>query len=123
MANSNQTVADIREESFPDYEARIEDSYIEGYDPVSLGAPHSSLHTRKLWVGMGFILAALFGIGLSVWGVGLNLYGNGTQDQIGDTLLILGLAEVAITLVLGFGLLFAGRKGYRQYRERTGRVN
>ncbi|SDS57269.1 hypothetical protein [Corynebacterium timonense] len=123
MANSNQSVADIRNESFPDYVARIEDSYIEGYDPVSLGAPHSSLHTRKLWVGMGFILAALFGIGLAVWGVGAHLYGTGTQADYGTKLLILGLGEVAITLVIGFGLIFAGRKGYREYRERTGRVN
>ena len=37
MANTPESVADIRSESFPDYQQRIEDAYIEGYDPVSLG--------------------------------------------------------------------------------------
>lgn len=123
MAYSNDSVADIRSESFPDYEARIEDAYIEGYDPVSLGAPHSSLHTRKLWFGLGFILAALFGIGLAVWGAGAHIWGTGTQVDLSNRLLILGLAEFAVTLFLGFALIFSARKGYRDYRTRTGRVN
>ncbi|WP_342318919.1 hypothetical protein [Corynebacterium mayonis] len=123
MADTHDSVADIRAESFPDYEARIEDAYIEGYDPVSLGAPHSSLSTRTLWFGMGFILAALFGIGLAVWGAAANIWGAGTQVNLGNRLLILGLAEVAVTLLLGFVLIAKSRRGYKEYRSRTGRVN
>jgi len=123
MAYSHDSVADIRSESFPDYEARIEDAYIEGYDPVSLGAPHSSLHTRKLWFGLGLILAALFGIGLSVWGAAAHIWGTGTQINLSNRLLVLGLIEVAVTSILGFVLIASSRKGYKEYRKRTGRVN
>ncbi|MEX3504113.1 hypothetical protein [Corynebacterium sp. LK2510] len=123
MAYSHDSVADVRNESFPNYEARIEDAYIEGYDPVSLGAPHSSLQTRTLWFGMGFILSALFGIGLAVWGLGARIWGTGTQENLGDRLLFLGLAEVAITLILGFVCIAIARRGYKEYRERTGRIN
>lgn len=40
---SQHAVADIRSESFPEYEGKIQDLYVEGYDPVSYSAPHSSL--------------------------------------------------------------------------------
>ncbi len=123
MAFSNDSVADIRTESFPDYEARIEDAYIEGYDPVSLGAPHSSLHTRKLWIGLGLILAALFGIGLAVWGGAAHIWGTGSQVDLSNRLLVLGLIEVAATLILGTILIVTARRGYKEYRTRTGRIN
>ncbi|WP_291313307.1 hypothetical protein [Corynebacterium sp. UBA2622] len=123
MAFTNDSVADIRTESFPDYEARIEDAYIEGYDPVSLGAPHSSLHTRKLWIGLGLILAALFGIGLAVWGAAAHLWGSGSQVDLSNRLLVLGLVEVALTLILGVVLISTARRGYKEYRTRTGRIN
>ena len=123
MAFSNDSVADIRTESFPDYEARIEDAYIEGYDPVSLGAPHSSLHTRKLWIGLGLILGALFGIGLAVWGGAAHIWGTGSQVDLSNRLLVLGLIEVAATLILGTVLISSARGGYKEYRTRTGRIN
>lgn len=117
-------VADIRNESFPEYQARIEDTYIDGYDPVSLGAPHSSLNRISTWVAMGLILSTLFGIGLAVWGAGAMVYGFGSQTHdLAQRLLILGVAEALITVILGAILIVIGRKDYKAYRKRTGRVN
>ena len=50
---SQHAVADIRSESFPEYEGKIQDLYVEGYDPVSYSAPHSSLLRYSTWVAMG----------------------------------------------------------------------
>ncbi len=120
----SHAVADIRNESFPEYQARIEDTYIDGYDPVSLGAPHSSLNRISTWVAMGLILSTLFGIGLAVWGAGAMVYGFGSQTHdLAQRLLILGVAEALITVILGAILIVIGRKDYKAYRKRTGRVN
>ena len=117
-------VADIRNESYPEYTGRIEDTYIEGYDPVSLGAPHASLSRTKTWVAMGLILSALFGIGLAVWGAGAMVYGFGSQTHdLAQRLLILGIVEAVVTAILGAILIVVGRKDYKAYRKRTGRVN
>lgn len=124
MASQQHAVADIRSESFPDYEGRIESTYIEGYDPVSLGAPHSSLSRNSTWVAMGLILASLFGIGIAVWGAGAMAFGFGSQTHdLAQRLLVLGVIEAAITLVAGFILIGIGRKDYKAYRKRTGRRN
>lgn len=123
MANTHESVADIRSESFPDYQQRIEDAYIEGYDPVSLGAPHSSLNTHSMWIAMGLILASLFGVGLSVWGAAASIWGMGSETNIGQRLLTLGLIEVAVTAVAAFVLMRIGRREFKEYRTRTGRVN
>ena len=120
---SQHAVADIRSESFPEYEGKIQDLYVEGYDPVSYSAPHSSLVRHSTWVAMGLILASLFGMGLAIWGATLAIYGNGVTTEISSQLILYGLVEAAVTLVLGSVLIVKGRAGYRQYREQTGRVN
>jgi len=123
MASQN-AVADIQSESFPGYQTQLHDSYIEGYDPVSLGAPHSSLSRKATWVSMGLILASLFGLGILVWGAGAHFVGWGAQtEDASRMLMILGGAEMVITLVLAFILLSIGRKDYKNYRKQTGRVN
>ncbi|AQQ14212.1 hypothetical protein CGLAU_01095 [Corynebacterium glaucum] len=123
MASQN-AVADIQSESFPGYQTQLHDSYIEGYDPVSLGAPHSSLSRKTTWVSMGLILASLFGLGILVWGAGAHIVGWGAQtEDASRILMILGGAEMVITLVLAFILLSIGRKDYKNYRKQTGRVN
>ena len=123
MASQN-AVADIQSESFPGYQTQLHDSYIEGYDPVSLGAPHSSLTRKTTWVSMGLILASLFGLGILVWGAGAHFVGWGAQtEDASRILMILGGAEMVITLVLAFILLSIGRKDYKNYRKETGRVN
>lgn len=120
----SHAVADIRNENHPEYAGRIEDTYIEGYDPVSLGAPHSSLSNNLTWVGMGFVLSSLFGIGIAVWGAAAMAFGFGSQTHgLAQRLLILGVAEAIITLVVAFILIRVGRKGYKDYRKRTGRRN
>lgn len=117
-------VADIRNESYPEYAGRIDDTYIEGYDPVSLSAPHSSLTRNSTWVAMGLILSTLFGIGLAVWGAGAMAFGFGSQTHgLAERLLILGVIEAVVTAVLGAILIAVGRKDYKAYRKRTGRVN
>lgn len=120
----SHAVADISNESYRTYEGRIDDTYIEGYDPVSLGAPHSSLAHTQTWIAMGLILSTLFGIGLAVWGAGAMVYGFGSQTHdLAERLLILGIAEAVITAVLGAVLIISGRKDYKAYRKRTGRRN
>lgn len=121
---SQDAVADIRSESFPGYQTKLEDSYIEGYDPVSLGSPHSSLTQYSTWVAMGLILASLFGFGIMVWGIGAHFYGWGAQSEdYSNALMLLGAIEMAVTLALGFLLISRGRKGYKEYRRTTGRRN
>lgn len=121
---SQEAVADIQSESFPDYQTKLEDSYIEGYDPVSLSSPHSSLSRYSTWVAMGLILASLFGLGILVWGIGSKVVGWGAQaEDASNILMILGGTEMVITLVLGFVLISIGRKDYKEYRRTTGRVN
>ena len=117
-------VADIRNESYPEYVGRFDDTNIDGYDPVSLSAPHSSLTRNSTWVAMGLILSTLFGIGLAVWGAGAMVYGFGSQTHdLAQRLLILGIVEAVVTAILGAILIVVGRKDYKAYRKRTGRVN
>ena len=101
-------VADIRNESYPEYVGRIDDTYIDGYDPVSLSAPHSSLTRNSTWVAMGLILSTLFGIGLAVWGAGAMAFGFGSQTHgLAERLLILGVVEAVVTAVLGAILILS----------------
>lgn len=123
MSANNYAMADQASESFPDYSTRIHDHYIEGYDPVSLGAPHSSLERTSTWVGMGMVLASLAGIGLAIWGVGLNMFGYGTSAGEPNTYILIGAIFGVVGIAVGFGLIYYGRRYYRQYREETGRSN
>ncbi|GAA1474462.1 hypothetical protein P4N68_00035 [Corynebacterium felinum] len=94
--------------------------YIEGYDPVSLMAPHSSLQRTSTWVGMGLVLTSLAGFGMIIFGAATHIYE--TQESA-SLYLILGLVVAAVCLVGGFGLIHYGRRYYRQYRAETGRIN
>lgn len=121
---SHDAVADIQSESFPGYQTQIHDAYIEGYDPVSLGAPHSSLARHSTWVAMGFILASLFGLGILVWGIGAHFVGWGAQAQdASNILMILGAICLVVCLIVGFSLISLGRRDYKNYRKQTGRRN
>lgn len=116
-------VADISTESFPEYGTSIQDGYLNGYDPVSLGAPHSSLVKNITWVGMALILASLAGIGTLVYGAATSIWGHGASDDITQIVLIIGAVLTAVTLIGGFITIRVGRSGYRQYRKATGRRN
>ena len=104
--------------SYPVFEGRPQ--YIDGYDPVNLVAPHSSLLRTSTWVGMGLVLTSLAGFGMIIFGfVTLN---SGVQEQA-SLYLTLGIVIAAVCLIAGFGLIHYGRRYYRQYRAETGRIN
>lgn len=95
-------------------------NYIDGYDPSSLMALHSSLLRTSTWVGMGLVLSSLAAIGLTIFGAASSVY---HISDYASTYLIIGLVLAAILLVGGFGLIQYGRRYYYQYRAETGRVN
>ncbi|GAB3073956.1 hypothetical protein [Corynebacterium aquatimens] len=116
-------VADVSAESFPDYGARLHDSYIDGYDPVSLHAPHSSLVKNITWVGMGLVLSCLAGFGTLIYGAAGSIWGHGASPDISSTVIIVGAVVTLATLILGFVFIHMGRANYRNYRSETGRRN
>lgn len=123
MSANNFAMADQASESFPDYSTKIHDHYIEGYEPVSLGAPHSSLERTSTWVGMGLVLISLAGFGFAIWAGGLRLFGQGIAGGDPNLYLIIGLVGGTVGLAIGFGLIRYGRRYYRQYKEETGRTH
>lgn len=125
MASNNYAVADQASESFPDYAPKIHDSYIDGYEPNSLGAPHSSLERSSTWIGMGLLLTSLAGFGIMIWMAATMVWGYGVSASDYNTtlLFIIGLAIAAVLAIGGFGLIWYGRRYYREYRKTTGRHN
>lgn len=125
MASNNFAVADQASESFPDYAPKLHDSYIEGYEPNSLSAPHSSLERASTWIGMGLVLTSLAGFGIMIWMAATLIWGQGVATAEWDTtlLMIIGAVIAVALLVLGFGLIHRGRRYYREYVATTGRKN
>ncbi len=125
MASNNFAVADQASESFPDYAPKLHDSYIDGYEPNSLGAPHSSLERASTWMYMGLVLVSLAGFGIMIWMAATLIWGQGVTVAEYDTTLymIIGAVIAVVLLVAGFGLIHRGRRYYREYRDTTGRIN
>ena len=125
MASNNFAVADQASESFPDYAPKLHDSYIDGYEPSSLSAPHSSLERSSTWIGMGLVLTSLAGFGIMIWMAATLIWGQGVTVAEYDTTLymIIGAVTAVVLLVAGFGLIHRGRRYYREYRDTTGRIN
>lgn len=125
MASNNFAVADQASESFPDYAPKLHDSYIDGYEPNSLGAPHSSLERASTWIGMGLVLTSLAGFGIMIWMAATLIWGQGVTVAEYDTTLymIIGAVIAVVLLVAGFGLIHRGRRYYREYRDTTGCIN
>lgn len=125
MASNNFAVADQASESFPDYAPKLHDSYIDGYEPNSLTAPHSSLERSSTWIGMGLVLTSLAGFGIMIWMAATLLWGQGVATAEWNTTLfmIIGAVTAVVLLVLGFGLIHRGRRFYREYVATTGRKN
>ncbi len=125
MASNNFAVADQASESFPDYAPKLHDSYIDGYEPNSLSAPHSSLERSSTWIGMGLLLTSLAGFGIMIWMAATLIWGQGVTVAEYDTTLymIIGAVTAVVLLVAGFGLIHRGRRYYREYRDTTGRIN
>lgn len=121
--------ADYVKESYPVYgkykELTIDEGYIDGYDPMSLNAPHSSLERGSTWVGMGMWLASLAGVGFFIFGLALYVWPEllGSQDHNPVTIMLIGAIGFLVTAIIGYFLIRSGRKEYKAYRERTGRSN
>lgn len=125
MSSNNFAVADQASESFPNYSPKIQDSYIEGYDPVSLGAAHSSLERTSTWLGMGLLLTSLAGFGIIIWVAATYLWPEGVAvaDYNLTMYLWIGVAVAVACVVGGAFLIHRGRRYYREYRSTTGRRN
>lgn len=99
---------------------RIEDNYIEGYDPVSLHAPHSSLLKVSTWLGMGSILSVIPCMGIFIFGFGAH----SVRSQVhANVFILIGIIATILVLSTGVALVHYGRRDYRSYRARTGRIN
>ncbi|MDO4927953.1 MAG: hypothetical protein Q3976_02640 [Corynebacterium sp.] len=105
-------------QEYPVYTGELR--YVEGYDPVSFYAPHSSLHKLSTWSGMAFLLLILPGLGTLTFGFGAN--SAGSQEHWG-TFVIIGAVFTVICLALGSWLIYYGRRDYRKYAKETGRTN
>lgn len=123
MSAHDHAVADFRSETYPEFSGKIQDSYIEGYEPVSLSAPHSSLLRSSTWVGMGLLVAVLPPMGLIIWALGVFTVPDGLQTaEQHNMLLIIGIVATVIVGVVATYLIWFGRRYYRQYRKETGRT-
>ena len=112
-------VADFQRETYPAYESKLEDGYVQGYDPMSLAAPHSSLIRNSTGIGMGLVLSILPAIGILIWGLGVMAYPYGSAgDQDFNMWIIVGIAAVIAITIAGFGLIRYGRRYYRQFEKR-----
>ena len=124
MSDNTHAVADYTSETYPEFSGKIQDTYIEGYDPVSFGAPHSSLIRPSTWVGMGLILSCLPAAGILIWGFGVWDNPLGTAGEGDYTLTtIIGIIALAVVAIAAFSTVHYGRRYYRKYRKETGRAN
>lgn len=122
--STTPVVADFAAESKPAYEAgNMENYYIKGYDPVSLGAPHSSLLKAITWVGMGLFMAALAGYGTALYGFAQMYVGTGTVDHNPAAFAWGGLIGGVIVSIISVICISVGRKDYKAYVKRTGRMD
>lgn len=124
MSDNTHAVADHASETYREYSGKIQDTYIDGYDPVSFSAPHSSLLRVPTWVGMGLILSLLPVAGIAIWGVATDVFHYGTASQNNPTsFLIVGLVALVVLSIVAVWMVWYGRRQYRQYRSVTGRIN
>lgn len=122
MSAHDPAVADFRSETYPEFTGDISDNYVEGYVPNSLSAPHSSLNTTSMWVGMGLLMGTLPPAGIIIWALSVMVEPAGLQSaQQHQTLLWIGVVATIIVAVVAIVLMWIGRKGLREFRARTGR--
>lgn len=120
MSHTAQPVADTLSESHPAYSGQL--NYVEGYDPVSYVAPHSSLLRARTWIGMGLILATLCPLGILTWVGGMSTRTSAAPVPL-TLYLVVGLVLTACSLIGGIVLIYSGRSKYFKYRRETGRKN
>lgn len=96
---------------------QAESQYIDGYVPSSLDAQHSSLQRSSTWIGMGFILAVIPMLGILVFGLAAT-----EHQEHANLFAIGGIIAVVGFAVLGSALIHLGRRNYKEYKKRSGRV-
>lgn len=97
-----------------DFSSLDVDRYVDGYRPISLAAPHSSLLKTSTWVGMGLILASLAGIGSMVFAAA------GGAPTMNSTVMTVAIIITVVLVVSGFGLVFYGRRDWKKFSKATG---
>lgn len=117
--STSHAAAAKHEESFPVFGGRMH--YIDGYTPVSLVAPHSSLERTITWVGMGLVLTGLAGVGMLVFGLATRPNLGGQENPM--LYIILGLILTIVLFAGGALAIHKGRADYRHYRKETGRLH
>ncbi|CCI84077.1 hypothetical protein [Corynebacterium otitidis] len=121
-AAAREEVADTRNESFPAYDGQMR--YIEGYDPVSYEAPHSSLLRAETWIGMGLALMVTPFLGTLMWVGGMATIDNaGVSDLNLGVLLTIGIVGTVFFVAAAALAIRFGRRYYFKYRRETGRLN
>ena len=105
MSDNTHVVADYQSETYPEFSGKIQDNYIEGYDPVSFAAPHSSLLRTSTWVGMGLILSLLPAAGTLIWGLGAGAFQYGVGQESSKISIIVGAALLVVIAVACVGLI------------------
>ena len=88
--------------------------YAEGYIPQSLDAPHSSLQTVSLWLGMFLFLTGIAASGFAIFGGATAMFD--TQEH-GMTFLYAGIGLAVLQFILAFVFISIGRRGVKKYRK------
>ncbi|MDN8579236.1 hypothetical protein [Corynebacterium bovis] len=97
-----------------------EPAYLDGYVPSSFDSPHTSLTRVLTWLGAASILASLAFWGTIVFGLATKVY---DQNDAADTFLVVGVVGALVFLFGGFFLVHLGRRDYKKYVKRTGRIH
>src|SRR5699024_10659058 len=122
MSAHNPAVADFRSETCPEFSGKIQDTYIEGYVPNSLSAPHSSLQRTSTCLGMGLMRGTLPPARILIWRLSVSVEPAGLQSaEQHQPLLCIGIISTVLVGAIASFLIWYGRRYYRQYRAETGR--
>src|SRR5690625_8010460 len=109
MSAYNQAVADFRSKTYPKFSGNFQDTYIEGYVPSSLSAPHSSLQRTSTWLGRGLLMGTVPPAGILIWALGVMTEPAGLQSaQRHQTLLWSGIVGTVIGALVACLLIWCG---------------
>lgn len=107
-----------------------EEHFVEGYVPQSLNAEYSSLNRSLTWIGMGFFLASVVGVGTFIFGLAVKTSGDTSRTALSaaadganinaSALMWSGLLIAVVFLAIGYTCIRLGRKNYREYKRKYG---
>ena len=106
-----------------------EEHFVDGYVPQSLNAEYSSLNRSLTWIGMGFFLSSVVGIGTFIFGLAVLNSGDSsrmalsaaaTSNVNASALMWSGLLIAVVFIAVGYTCIRLGRKNYREYKRKYG---